>query len=131
MLYGPTAASVWVQEKVVSAPGASSLAPPVMSSQLASVRVPKLSATLPVFLTTTWYSTAWPILAPVISDFVNEPTPATRWSFSIVKVAFLGTLTSTLLELSVSGKPKPIGGVPVTDAWLAYLPTVLAMCSHV
>ena len=44
---------------------------------------------------------------------------------------FARTLTSTLLELSVSGKPMPIGGVPVTVAWLAYLPTVLAVCSHV
>ena len=59
--------SVWVHEKVVSAPGASSLAPPVMASQLESVSSPNFRVTLPVFLTTTWYSTVWLMFAPGIS----------------------------------------------------------------
>ena len=63
-------ASLWLQVKLSSAPGSSSVAPDgAMPSQLLSFSAPNFSFTLPVFLTMILYSTFWfslPVTSPVV-----------------------------------------------------------------
>ena len=72
--------------------------------------------TLPVFFTTTSYSTVWPTWPPSVW-VVNDPLPAILWSFSIEKAGAAGaTVTTTVLEVWVIGLPSPGGGAPVVLA---------------
>ena len=60
-MYFPTAPSVWVHVKFSDLPAASSVVPGgVTPSQPVSLRAANLSGTLPVFVTTTLYSTVCP-----------------------------------------------------------------------
>ena len=83
LVHMPTVVSLWLQVKVVEAPGASSLAPPAMPSQFSSLKFDSLSVTSPVFRTMISYLTVSP-MAPVSSFLVKAPPPIC-WSFSIVK----------------------------------------------